>query len=155
MFCKFEILGKVLLKPFDTDLFELAEDVAIKCFSEKYGVLTIRIKAGFKTDLASIPLWAQIVTGLRSRGNPYWTAAMVCHDFAYASQSHLHSFSKDFVDDLLLEMILTLPTGVSDFKASCIYEAVHWLGDNAWKNFDEYDVETAEKGLGSMGWSDK
>lgn len=152
-FGKFEILGEVLLKPYANELFELAEDVIVIAHSKKFGIIRFTLKAGFITDLGSVPKILQY--WFPYTGNQYLAVSYALHDILHSTQSHLHSFSKDFVDELLYEMVLVLPTGVSDFKASCIYKAVTWFGTNAWDTFDGYDLEAIDKGLLKVDWSNR
>lgn len=153
VFDRFTMIGEVLVKPYDNELFELAEDVSVKAHSATFGVLTIHLKKGFIFDFGSVPRlvrkWFPYI------GNQYLALCYAIHDLLYSTQSYLHSFSKETVDDLLHEMILKLPTGIGEWKASCIYYAVDICGSKAWNEFDDFDKLAIKNNLLTTSWSKK
>lgn len=153
MFNKFEIHGDVLLRPFDVDIFEVANDVKVRAYLDKGGVIDFTIKAGYRSDLGSIPKTLQ--NWFPYMGNEELTACYLTHDILYSTQSHLHEFSKEFVDDLLCEMIKKLDTKVSSWKASCIWFAVDMFGSTPWNEFDENDYHAINNELLIVKWGDK
>lgn len=149
---KYEIVGEVLLKPIRDGWFELAEDVLI-IKHDKYGSQRFDISKGFVTDMGSIPRifrrWFPYI------GNQYLSASYLLHDVLFATQSHCHDLTKKTVDNILWEMITTLPTGVAEWKVNCIWKAVDWFGWGPWEDFDHYDqIAIAEKQL-THTWTDK
>jgi len=144
MFNYFTLEGEILLKPVDDTYFEVAEDFTVKCYTERSGVLTVKVKAGLLTDLGSVPKWVQSLTGIHSRGNMFMTAAFIIHDFLYSTQSHLHDFTFDFVNDLLSDQMEHTQVGIGSIKQYLVYTAVDLGGRNAWETFDEQDYENIE-----------
>lgn len=149
---KFELVGEVVLKPFCTGVFELAEDVLI-ILRDKNGVQRFEINKGFKTDMGSIPRifrrWFPYI------GNQYLSACYLLHDALFATQGHLHELSKETVDELLFNMITNTPTNVKRWKVNCIWKAVDWFGWNAWNTFDIFDKEAIREKHLKHTWSEK
>lgn len=84
----------------------------------------ICVPAGFETDMASIPQFAQ---SLISKDGP-WDWPAVIHDYLYATQT----VSKKTADSVLREAMTV--KNVPAWKAFCIYQAVNWFGSGAWKD---------------------
>lgn len=153
MYKQFLIEGEISLNPFKDGLFKLDDDVTIVAVLEKGSVQRFTIKAGFITDMGSIPRivrrWFPYI------GNQYLAACYLLHDCIYATNGHLHDFSQVFADELLYEMLQKLPTGVSQWKAWCIYSAVDWFGDGPWSTYDEYDKQAIKNKELVTSWRDK
>ena len=97
--------------------FRLEE--TIQYYSDRFGDFVV--KAGFVTDLASIPWFIPI-----SQSCDVISAAIL-HDSLYAFQT----CSKDFADRLFKEAM-----GVNNtpkWKIQMFYYAVRWFGGKAWK----------------------
>jgi len=155
IFYKFEILGEVLLKPYNDTHFEVARDFYVLCYTRRSGVFRIAIRAGFLTDLGSIPKIAQSISGITSRGNEYMTAAFILHDILYATQDHLHGYSKNFVDGLLKNMMHILPVNRGSLAQHIINLSVLIAGGGPWEELDKYDRIAIDEDLMYIGWTDK
>lgn len=110
-----DIVGKFV----DSSRFELIESIAY-VNSE----LEITVKAGFISDMASIPKMFWGIIGSPFEGK-YRKAALI-HDGLYGS----HWLTKKESDALFLEMMKV--NGVSWLKRYTMYYAVKWFGNGAW-----------------------
>lgn len=147
---KYKIIGEILLIPAGKDKFEIAEDLIIKVKDSSAGTIKFTLKKGFITDMGSIP---RIVRGWFPHiGNKYLAVCYLLHDYLFATQGHLHSFSKQFVDDLLYDMMINLPTNVSSWKVSCIWFAVDKFGWGAWNDFTTNDYKAIDNNLIQVEW---
>ena len=95
--------------------------------------LTIRVPAGFKTDLASIPqaLWNVLPPVGR------YDRAAVVHDFLYRN----NGVTRKQADDVLLEAMEVL--GVRATQRWVIYAGVRLGGWKPWSNYRNGKPETA------------
>jgi hypothetical protein len=80
----------------------------------------IEIPTGFTTDGASVPGWAQAITGWKPWQDPQRWAGIV-HDFLYSKPG----MTKRRADDIFRSVLLTEDSG--QFKAFVMYWGV-WVG---------------------------
>lgn len=89
----------------------------------------IVIPAGFETDWASVPWWAD---GVVPSFGPY-APATIPHDYLYSLGGRLpdgRTFTRKQADDLFLDLLKEL--GVPWWKRSLMYRAVRTGGGSGW-----------------------
>ena len=96
-----------------------------------HGKQKIEIPAGFTHDLASVPRPLNVF--FRKHGKH--SKAAIVHDYLYANQglvSQFKRYTRAESDDIFYQAMLE--SGVSKFKAWCMWCAVRAGGYFAWKN---------------------
>lgn len=128
------------------DHWEYAEDWSCAIYTRDEGVINIRIKKGYWTDLASVP---RPLRGTFDNGSGEFGVliASQVHDMMYAT----HWTSKDFADALFYDILRRY--GMNRVKAWCYYKAVSWFGDSAWDVLSDEEMEKDRK-LCSYKWLD-
>lgn len=129
------------------DHWEYAEDWDCVIHTEDEGVISIRIKKGYWSDLASVP---RPLRGAFDNGSGEFGVliASQVHDLLYST----HYLSKDFADTLFHDILRHY--GMNRLKAWLYYQAVHLFGDDAWEVLSDDEMEKDRK-LCSLHWADK
>ena len=129
---KVECVAPALRKMPKKGVWEYAEDWMATIRLKGEGRLVFRIKAGYWTDLASVP---KALRGAFDNGSAEYgvLVASQVHDCLYSS----HYTSKDFADDIFLKLLRHY--GMSRIKSYLYYSAVSLFGRSAWEGADEED----------------
>lgn len=120
---------------FDTESGEFILTERWHCLLGTGGVL--EIDAGFASDGASIPKWAQ--TGVSPRWEATSFPAALCHDALYMTE-FLYRKHCDMEFYRLLKLF-----GMSSFRAKLYYYAVRMFGWWVWKKHTIESVKEARK----------
>lgn len=150
---KFELIGDIKVSPYDKENFELLEDFTIIRYD--VGKMIFTIRQGFVFDFASVPHFVQSITTISQNGNKYYSACALLHDALYATQGHLHDFSKEWVDDNFKKMLDFLPTNTNKIERYLIWKAVDLFGNGPWSTFDDNDLCAIKNNQLSIDWIDK
>lgn len=118
--------GDPVLTKANADYWRLHEDLAVAIHTEKDGVIRINIRAGWTTDLLSVPRWLVPIFDDGTQGDKGIQLAGIVHDAIYGS----HCFSKHVADELFRQMLII--GGMAPIKAWAYFHAVDLMGDNAW-----------------------
>jgi hypothetical protein len=129
----------IILKKVEGKWWEIHEDLRIKLYLDT-GIIRLTIKKGFRTDLGSIPSWAQ---GWISDDDENVLPFLI-HDFGYV----YGGFSQFTWDDLLRQALRL--KGMGYWKALTVFKAVDWFGGSEFDNSPE-----DEKQYCHMTWDDK
>lgn len=130
--------GPLIIKEVGYELWEVVEGFA---FQGNDG-LVVPVKAGFKTDLASIPqVFQSFVPKLG-----YWTQAAVVHDVLYHRHrgGHDKTITRKQADKVLLEGAIAKSNAYSvpfsDHRHDIIYNACRMGGLKSWETPEETRV---------------
>ena len=113
---------EIILKKIQGKWWELDEALVICCRLD-VGVMYITLKKGFKTDLGSVPKFAQAWID-RANNN---LLPFLLHDGGYT----YGGFCRASWDSLLYDALRL--KGMGWFKAQAVHKAVSWFGES---NFD-------------------
>ena len=123
--------GNPKLRPLDESLDEptwiVLENCVYHSLSQKFNVV---VKAGFITDLASVPRWPGASEIASGQGN----SASVVHDWLYTTCE----LSKINSDGIFLEAMVD--TNVEEWRRALMYSAVVRFGDSHY-GFKRRDVK--------------
>lgn len=86
----------------------------------------VEVPTGFTTDGASVPGWAQAITGWKPWDDPQRWAG-ITHDYLYARPDT----TKRFGDDVFRAVLVS--EGASRFRSTVMYLAVHLAGGSAYR----------------------
>lgn len=126
------------------DNWEYAAEWVCSVTLKGEGVLVVRIRPGYWTDLASVP---KALRGAFDNGSGEFRVlvASQLHDMLYST----HYMSKDFSDALFHAVLRHY--GMGSVKAWLYYQAVHLFGDKAWETISDAEME-ADRRLCSFQW---
>lgn len=133
-----------------SETYELAKDYVCAWRAEDQQ-WSITIKAGFRTDAASVPWIATVITGIMPDG--LHRAAALVHDYLYRHGGRLpsgsfcrldittgewvpmlHAWTREQADKMFANMLQE--AGVSKFRRRMMYRAVRLFGWRSWRARD-------------------
>lgn len=107
----------------DRAYYVMRKGAEIKIWLKDGGTWTIRIRAGWITDLGSVPTWARSFV---DNDDPRFLNAFIVHDVLCA----IHALSFESTNNAL-DQIARLD-GAPSFKRFIVRRAVDWGGRSAW-----------------------
>ena len=128
---------KPAVRPLEGSDYELAQSFYFRATVEWVWDVVVHVKAGFRTDGASIPrlLW-------RVFGSPYDPdifAAAIAHDALYRGEI----VPRKDADRAFLKMMVE--SGVPKRKRRLVYRGVRWFGWITWLGHTEKSVREARR----------
>jgi len=121
----------------DREEFELTRELSVLWKIDGTIYANFVVKAGFFTDLASIPPWA---TGIIPKLGHHVRPAIV-HDWTYRRVNH-EGLSRAQGDLLFLHGMEK--DGVSRFRRRVMYRAVRFGAESSWKSKDKEIMEDGD-----------
>ena len=131
----------------DKDKWAYAGDWVCAIVLKDEGVLHLKIKRGYWTDLASVP---QALRGAFDNGSGHYGVLISSqvHDAIYST----HYFSKEFADQIFYSLLRYF--GMGYIKAKLYYMAVDLFGNRAWDFLSE-DEALKDRELVKFQWLSK